>query len=198
MLRIYLPTCEDNEAAKIFGPAVELIAEKDVNTDTSIQYHQFVRTHQGVIDIQEYESTEYEVIDHSIKPHQYNFLKIREEQMRALMDEVLEKDYQQIKRQFINDFIDTPSEPIYVNDKPVSLDAFLRGCLGHAISFKIEDQYSLYSFFNMCYQHGWKFWDQDNNLWAKSILESSRKGDIKIEKLESQFSSRLMDQLWSA
>ncbi len=197
VFKVYLPTCNALEASKVFGPITEYVIE----SHTPDKPHRFIQTSQGAKDIGQANFNLNTIKDIKINPSQntpqFNILKIRDHQMSALLNHALEKDFQSIKKQFINDFINNPDENLIVNNKEISLDIFLRCCLNEALNFKIEDQYSIYSFFHLTYKHGWKFWKQPENSWANDILESSRKGDIKIEKLEEKFSSNLMNEMWS-
>jgi len=199
VFRIYLPTCDALEAAKVFGPVTEFVIEGD----TPDKLHRFIRTAQGAIDINQddfnMESIENIKVRHKIanKIPQFNILKIRDLQMAAFTNKALEKDYQEIKKQFIKDFVEDQTQFMVVNEKNISLDLFLRACFREALNFKIEDNYSIYSFFQMNYQYGWKFWSEEGMSWAKKLLDSPRPGDIKIEKIEKTFSESLMDQLWS-
>jgi len=197
VFRIYLPTCDALEAAKVFGPVTEFVIEGDAPN----KLHRFIRTAQGTIDINQddfnMESIENIKVRHKIsnKIPQFNILKIRDLQIAALTNNSLEKDYQEIKNQFISDFVEDQTEPMVVNEKNITLDLFLRACFREALNYKIEDHYSIYSFFQMNYQFGWEFWSQENMGWAKKLLDSSRSGDIKIEKIERQLTADLMERL---
>jgi len=197
VFRVYLPTCDVLEAAKVFGPITEFVIEGN----TPDKLHRFIRTAHGAIDINQ-DGFNIDSIDNIKVKHkmpreipQFNILKIRDPQMEAFTHNALEKDYQEIKNQFISDFVEDQSQPMTVNDKNISLDLFLRACFREALNFKIEDNYSIYSFFQMNYQYGWKFWSQENMSWAKKLLNSSRAGDIKIEKIERKFTTELMERL---
>jgi len=193
-MRVYLPTCTDLEAHKVFGPVTDFVME----TKDRENLHRFVRTNLGIVDISNNDMPESVILRAKTRAAKFNILKLRDEQFQAFKEDILEKDYQSIKTQFINDFVEDPQAPVIVNQKPVPLDIFLRSCLKEALKFKLNDHYNIYSFFHLNHTHGWRFWELEENAWAKSILESPRKGEIKIEKLEQTFSSRLMDQLWSA
>lgn len=192
ILSTYLPTCDETEANQVFGEILEYI------TDANGTIQRFTRSTIGVIDQLKTEVSEEQLLKKHAKAKPFKILAIRDEQLKALSNRALEQDYQSIKVQFIEDFIDDQSKPIEVNNKAVPLDTFLRTCLNEAIKFEIEDQYAIYSFFHLNYTHGWQFWKNPNNQWALKILESKRKDDIRIEKLEEGFSQRLMDQIWSA
>jgi len=196
VMRVYLPTCNELDAEKIFGPVSEFMMEGKKPD----QIMRFISTKQGVVNINNPKLTETQVnkvIAAQKKPRsllQDNILKIREEQMSALKHQALEKDYQRIKQQFIADFMDDNAFHLKVNDKNVNIETFSRVCFNEALNFKLSDHYSIYRYFQLSYQQGWKFWEQPENLWAKEILESTSQGKIKIEKIERSFSVSLMEQ----
>jgi uncharacterized protein DUF4123 len=197
VFRIYLPTCDALETAKVFGPVTEYVIEGE----NPQQLHRFIHTAQGAIDINQHDFNPESIKDIKLKhkiPNEiprFNILKIRDQQMAALTNHALEKDFQEIKKQFISDFVEDPTKPLVINEKHISLDMFLRACLREALYFKIDDHYSIYSFCQMNYQYGWKFWMLESMAWAKKLLESPRAGDIKIEKIEHKFSIDMMERL---
>lgn len=192
--RVYLPTCNESEANQVFGSVIEYIVENENPT----KIHRFTRTHSGVIDLNNINIKNQEkLVQGNFKIQNKNFLIIRSEQMDILSTHAQEKEYQSLKKQFINDFIYNPKEKIEFKGEKYEIDSLLRHCLKEAVKFKLEDRYSIYSFFHLNYQYGWGFWNTKNHAWTKSILESARDGDIKIEKIENKFSSNLMDQLWN-
>ncbi len=197
VMRVYLPTCNTSEADKVFGPVSEFVMEGK----TADQMLRFICTKQGAVNINDPELTEAQVNELMADQEkfrtlpQYNILKIREEQMSVLMHQRLEKDYQLIKQQFIDDFMDDNAFHITVNGKNINVETFSRVCFNEAMNFKLGDHYSIYRFFQISYQQGWKFWNQPENQWTKEILESTCEGNVKIEKIERSLSVSLMEQL---
>lgn len=183
VLRTYLPTCDDVEADKIFGPITEFVVEGD----NAEQIHRFRRTTEGVQDINRGEnSAELKpVIVESFfkKESSRSPLVLRREQMAEFGKKQLPKYIDQAESYITREF------PEFAQQKKGLLREWIRLCYEQAKSYGMMTTRDHIKYINYICIFGEDFVDE--YAFAEEILNSNETAKSKLADLKAAFVDHL-------
>ena len=121
---------------------------------------------------------------------------VSKDQMLVMEQARQEEDFQELMAEFVEYYEELDHQPMLIDDKPVSLEYFLRTCFVKANKLNFQILQCYLDFMLLNYVHGWEFWLQEPYLWADKILHSDQLDETRIELIAKRINQELLQQLW--
>ncbi|VUD69413.1 hypothetical protein TDB9533_04780 [Thalassocella blandensis] len=193
-----LPVCSVEELQLLFGPFVNVLSGKSKEVEGKIvTYWSNLYRDSQTFQLCEYDPLKkYTMALPSSFPYQRHFqlrkahLDVFNKKSDLAFFKVIYKSYRRTYRQ-------TAGQEYVVGRQTYNLVNYLWLCYSYGSAFNLKSAYNFMVFFRLCCQFGWKFWEQNEYIWLKQLLESDRPAEVRIAKIERRLSAQLVDRLWS-
>ena len=193
-----LPVCSTEELQMLFGPFVNILSGKNIEVEGE-KLPDWSKLYR---DSQTFQLREYDPYEQHSAALPISFPYQRHFQLRKAHLDVFNKKadlafFKEIYKSYRRTYPETPRQEYVVGGQTYNLVNYLWLCYSHGGAFKLENAYNFMVFFRLCSQFGWKFWEKNEYLWLKELLELDRPAEVRIAKIERRLSAQLMDRLWS-